>query len=222
MGRATMAPNPATGSLNPLAPQRKGPGNKLSQTQGGFTKLRVKHPKEYPKIEMERQRSRPNIEKVGSLVTKQHIQGLQEQEVEIGEEKYRIVNNVTCEHNLRHVPSLTGTVIVTNFKIIFKPNEQQPAILNDSVLNLVGKSRVQDFFRLPLGMLASCEVRTFVVDDNKIKHSCIELLGKDQRRMSIILHSFEECQQLKDMVRHLTFLESIAPADRQMSNFFAV
>lgn len=73
---------------------------------------------------------------------KQHIQGLQDQEVEIGEEKYRIVNNVTCEHNLRSVPSLVGSVIVTNFKVIFKPNDQQPNILSDSQLQLVGKSRV--------------------------------------------------------------------------------
>ena len=86
---------------------------------------------------------------------------------------------MTCEHNLKNIPSLQGTVIVTNFKIIFKPNDQQPLIANDATLALVGKSRVQDFFRLPLGMLSSAEVRTFVVDDNKIKHSCIELVSKD-------------------------------------------
>ena len=57
------------------------------------------------------------------LVSKQHIQGLQEYEVEIGEEKYRIVNNITCEHNLRQIPPLQGTFILTNFKIIFKPND---------------------------------------------------------------------------------------------------
>ena len=90
------------------------------------------------------------------------------------------------------------------------------------MLAQVGKSRVQDFFRLPLGMLISVEVRTFVMDDNKIKHSCIELLSKDQRRMSIIMSSFDECNQLKDMIRHVTFLENIVPPERQMSNFFAV
>jgi len=77
---------------------------------------------------------------------------------------------------------------------------------------------VQDFFRLPLGMLST----TFVVDDNRIKHSCVEILSKDQRRMSFILHNFDDCNAFKDMVRHVTFLENIVPADRQMSNFFAV
>lgn len=111
---------------------------------------------------------------------------------------------------------------MTNFKIIFKPAEQQTYTVTEQMLAQVGKSRVQDFFRLPLGMLTSVEVRTFVVDDNKIKHSCIELLSKDQRRLSIIMSSFDECNQLKDMIRHVTFLENIVPPERQMGNFFAV
>mmetsp|Transcript_28792 Transcript_28792/g.35629 ORF Transcript_28792/g.35629 Transcript_28792/m.35629 type:complete len:140 (+) Transcript_28792:322-741(+) len=71
-------------------------------------------------------------------------------------------------------------------------------------------------------MLSTVECRTFVVDDNRIKHSCVEILSKDQRRMSFILHNFDDCNAFKDMVRHVTFLENIVPADRQMSNFFAV
>ena len=71
-------------------------------------------------------------------------------------------------------------------------------------------------------MLFSVEVRTFVVDDNKIKHSCVELVSKDQRRMTIIMGTYEDCSALKDMIRHVTFLENIFPADKQMGNFFAV
>lgn len=71
-------------------------------------------------------------------------------------------------------------------------------------------------------MLCQVEVRSFAVDDNRIKHSCIDLVTKDQRRMSIIMNSFDECAGLKDMIRHWTFLENISPAERQMSNFFAV
>ena len=43
----------------------------------------------------------------------------------IGEEKYRFQHNVFCEHNLRNVPPLTGSLYLTNFKLIFKPNEMQ-------------------------------------------------------------------------------------------------
>ena len=134
--------DPATGSFNPLRPASA--TNKLSQTQGGFNKAHIVAPqtKSYPKIEMERARNRPGIEQNGPIVQKQHIQGLLEHEVEIGEEKYRIVTNVTCEHNLRSAPSLQGTIIVTNFKIIFKPNEQQPQAKTDPALSNVGKSRV--------------------------------------------------------------------------------
>ena len=63
-------------------------------------------------------------------------------------------------------------------------------------------------------MLLKAEVRTFVVDDHKIKHSCIELASKDQRRISIIMNNFEDCKQLKDVICHLTFLENITPSDR--------
>ena len=40
--------------------------------------------------------------------------------------------------------------------------------------------------------------------------------------MSIVMNNFDECSQLKDMIRFVTFLENIVPADRQMGNFFAV
>ena len=40
--------------------------------------------------------------------------------------------------------------------------------------------------------------------------------------MSIIMNNFDECNTVKDMIRHVTFLENIVPADRQMGNFFAV
>ena len=95
--------------------------NKLSQTQYSFSRA---HAPEVPRINFEKQRARPSIDPEGNLVVKQHISGLQEHEVEIGEEKYKIVNNISCEHNLRNIPSLQGTAIITNFKIIFKPNKQ--------------------------------------------------------------------------------------------------
>ena len=40
--------------------------------------------------------------------------------------------------------------------------------------------------------------------------------------MSLIIGSFEDCNALKDMIRHYTFLDNIYPAERQMSSFFAV
>ena len=75
-----------------------------------------------PQIEMERPRKRPGLEKVGTIVPKEIIQGLKEHDIEMAEEKIRVLYNITCEHNLRVIPSLTGSIVVTNFKVIFKPN----------------------------------------------------------------------------------------------------
>jgi len=36
------------------------------------------------------------------------------------------------------------------------------------------------------------------------------------------MSSFDEADQLKNMIRHVTFLENIVPAERQMGNFFCV
>ena len=60
----------------------------------------------------------------------------------------------------------------------------------------MGKSRVQDYFRVPLGMIFSVEVKSHnVTDDNneRIKHGHMELLCKDQRKISFIMTNLEEC-----------------------------
>ena len=77
---------------------------------------------------------------------------------------------------------------------------------------MVGKSRVQDFFRLPLGMISAIEAKTY--EDNKVKHNYIEILAKDQRRMNFVMRNFDECAQLKTLIRYHTFLDEVVPVDR--------
>ena len=56
---------PTTGGFNPLKPSIS-PNKLLNQTQThGSAKKRVNTARDYPKIEMERPRMRPNIEKLG-------------------------------------------------------------------------------------------------------------------------------------------------------------
>ena len=69
-------------------------------------------------------------------------------------------------------------------------------------------------------MLYSAEVRTTVASDNMIKHSCIELLAKDMRRMSIIMSDYDACVQLRDYIRHFAFLDQMVP-ERQFQSIFA-
>ena len=71
----------------------------------------------------------------------------------------------------------------------------------------MGKSRVQDFFTLTLGMLLSVEVRTAVASDNQIKHSCVEIVSKDQRRLSVIMSDYETAVKLRDYIKHFAFLD---------------
>ena len=68
-------------------------------------------------------------------------------------------------------------------------------------------------------MLQSVDVHTSSAEDyiahkGKVKHSRVELLSKDQRRISFVMVSIEECNTFKEMIRHITFLDNIEPADR--------
>ena len=69
-------------------------------------------------------------------------------------------------------------------------------------------------------MLLSAEVRTAVASDNLIKHSCVELLAKDMRKMSIIMSDYDACMNLRDCIRHFAFLDQMAP-EKQFESFFS-
>ena len=91
-----------------------------------------------------------------------------------------------------------------------------------SALDTLAKSRVQDYFRMPLGLISSVEVHTSAsADKEKSKHGRVEILCKDLRRISIYMVSYDECYVFKDMIRNITFLDNQAPAERQM-NYFAM
>ena len=53
-----------------------------------------------------------------------------------------------------------------------------------------------------------------------IKHSCIELVSKDQRKLSIIMSDYDACMQLRDYIRHFAFLDQMVP-ERQFQSIFA-
>lgn len=117
-----------------------------------------------------------------------------------------------CEHILRDLPTVYGTIIVTNFKVVLKMNQIQPNLHVPSVLEKLAQTRVQDYFRIPLGMIQSVENY----------HNKVEIVAKDQRRLCIIMVSIEEANVFKEMIKHVTFLNNLTPADRQMNSFFAV
>ena len=63
----------------------------------------------------------------------------------------------------------------------------------------IGKARVADFFRMPLGLIFSIELKMKAIhDDVRLKQSVVEIVSKDQRKLSIIMRDADEGVQLKD------------------------
>ena len=125
---------------------------------------------------------------------------------------------MTCEHNLKlkhdkkskDTKSLDGSLILTNFKVIFKPHtDRLNKNLTEQDLQMLGRSRVRDYFRIPMGLIHSVDVRTYAVTDNKIKHSCIELVTKDQRKLQFIMRDYDEAMQVREIIKCTAFLDNV-------------
>ena len=63
-------------------------------------------------------------------------------EVEVGEQVQKTIKDITCEHNLPNLQSIHGNVILTNYKLVFKPSDFQLDTLSQKTLDLLGKSQV--------------------------------------------------------------------------------
>ena len=48
------------------------------------------------------------------------------------------------------------------------------------------------------------------------------MVTKDQRKLSIIMRDFDECTQVSDIIKQVTFLDSVEPAERKQQSFFCV
>ena len=68
-------------------------------------------------------RKRPTIP--DSIVPKQKINGLADEEVEVGEQLQKTIKDITCEHNLPNLLPVHGNVLLTNYKLVFKPSDFQ-------------------------------------------------------------------------------------------------
>lgn len=59
-----------------------------------------------------------------------------------------------------------------------------------------------------------------MTEGNKVKHSCIDISTKDQRKMSFILRDYKKSTQIKDTIRSIAFKEQV-PIEAQFNNYFA-
>lgn len=137
---------------------------------------------------------------------KAQIEQLQDWELEWGEEKISQLYSIKCEHNLPGVPNeLLGCLIITNFKIVFKPLEAQ---LSQDEIRILTFPHVQAFFSIPMGQLYTVEVKTQLTNKNSVKHTAVEIVTKDCRQISFILSNFEHCEKAKSIIRSYAFLDS--------------
>lgn len=79
--------------------------------------------------------------------------------------------------------------------------------------------RVQAYFLVTLGQLQTCEVRP-VTEGNKVKHSCIDISTKDQRKMSFVIKDYKKSIQIKDTIRSIAFKDQV-PLELQFNNYFS-
>ena len=141
-------------------------------------------------------RYRPSLDRfTASFIKKNYVSGLHDSEIEHGEIALTVQSNIKCEHNLQDLEyDVVGTLLLTNYKLLLKPIAiaRGDEILNNSKeMKILGRARVQAYFVITLGHLFSVEVRP-VTEGNKVKHSCIDIVTKDCRKLSFLIKDYKK------------------------------
>lgn len=144
---------------------------------------------------------------------KKRIPGLAPEEIEEGEEHLMSLKKVKCRTPAYlEVPLVEGDLIMTNYKLVFKPimfpegtptNKHLPVFLDD-------------FLTVPLCLISRVEKKITEKKKENIKLGLIELSTKDYR---LIIFDFEnrvdECSNAHYRINYFTFPE------HEMQDIFA-
>ena len=103
-----------------------------------------------------------------------------------------------------------GTLIATNFKIVFKPGTSQTS---NEIEEKYLPSHIKAFFSIPLTFFLKFEKQAF--DKKAMKPSYIDLVTKDKREMRFTFGSREECEH------GFTVLSKCAYPDNLLTDLFA-
>lgn len=134
-------------------------------------------------------------------------------EIEEGEEHLMSLKRLKCRPPAYlEVPIVEGDLIMTNYKIVFKPMifpESTPNIRNIPIF-------LDDFFTIPLCLIAKVDKKITEKKKENIKNGLIELTTKDYR---ILIFDFEsrvqECENTHLRINYFTFPE------HEMQDIFA-
>jgi hypothetical protein len=113
------------------------------------------------------------------------------------------IGKTKCEHNANKFPILEGELIMTNYKLVFKPFANVAIPL---------PKYLTEFLKVPLSYILKLDKTTIEKKASKI--STIEIYTKDSRYMKLIFDNFDECNNT--MLR----IQFLAHPDNEMLNLF--
>jgi hypothetical protein len=108
--------------------------------------------------------------------------------------------------------SVQGTLLVTNYKLIFIPFLDaglQNSKTTDEVWQTLSKPFVSEYFSVPLSLILTVEARTLVKGSNNAGDSFVEVATKDGRQIKFILNDFADCGLLTNEIKKASFLEML-------------
>jgi len=87
---------------------------------------------------------------------------------------------------------------------------------------MLNMPNIQAFFIVPLGLILNVKVKTIVGDGNRVRHSSVEVVTKDGRRLNLILSNYELCEKARVVLKSYAFLDQSQMTPLQQFNeFFA-
>eukprot|EP00347_Sterkiella_histriomuscorum_P008157 403346164 len=169
---------------------------------------------EEQKIEEETKKIEPVKERVRKSLTqkslKKKIYGLNEDEVECGEE-YIMKIKAKCDCNISiNCPTLEGDIIMTNFKIVFKYQgiSQQQSQLNERLVKSTAKIPIfiEQYLNIPLTCIN--KIDKTIIDKKTSKTNFLEIYTKDFRYIKLVFDSADHCNDAHQRMQLMAFPET--------------
>ena len=149
------------------------------------------------------------------MKTKKTISGLNSDEIEEGEELMMKMTNIKCEVPASiKVPVIQGELIMTNYKIVFKP-----AIFPDTIpkTNKGLPPFLDDYFSVPLCYINRIDKKIVEKKRENTKLGSIEVTTKDYRWMKFDFDNrYEDCTNAHNRIQVIAFPEN------EMQDIFAL
>ena len=128
------------------------------------------------------------------------------------------IKKVKCESTHNKFDTLEGELIMTNYKVVFKPYDIEfgsdgSVSPRKAQQQLKIPSYLQDYLTIPLSYIF--KIDKTIIDKKLQKTSFIDLVTKDYRNLKFIFDNFDDCNNALMRIQYLAFLEG------DLTNIFA-